>query len=323
MGTKVIKASFVMRPKDRDLANRLEEGIEAFEVSAGPLLGITQRVRRDVFLEQLVESVHRVEFVDVIQSKTISPRRMNPADEIFDPIRAAVLYRDCGEYDEAFWLVFLFVHFGKFRGEWNYIRDIYGALGGAQIWSWTGVSQNLEAFTAWMETHENEIRNGAGPRGFGNHRKYETLRADAQRSPGAVVQSYVNWVAPPRTHIELFETSRSIPDNDSHSRFHALYKSMDSVLSFGRTAKFDYLTMIGKLNLFDISPGSTYMSNSTGPISGAKLFIHNDVNYRVRVQELEEMLSDLDDILNVGKQVLEDALCNWQKSPNRFIRFRG
>jgi len=28
-------------------------------------------------------------------------------------------------------------------------------------------------------------------------------------------------------------------------------------------------------------------------------------------------------VLNVGMQVLEDSLCNWQKSPRQFVHFRG
>jgi ribosome-binding protein aMBF1 (putative translation factor) len=34
-------------------------------------------------------------------------------------------------------------------------------------------------------------------------------------------------------------------------------------------------------------------------------------------------LERLDKHLKVGMQSLEDALCNWQKSPGRFISFRG
>jgi hypothetical protein len=34
-------------------------------------------------------------------------------------------------------------------------------------------------------------------------------------------------------------------------------------------------------------------------------------------------LIELDADLKVGMQVLEDALCNWQKSPAHFERFRG
>ena len=34
-------------------------------------------------------------------------------------------------------------------------------------------------------------------------------------------------------------------------------------------------------------------------------------------------MNDLDLRLQVGMQVFEDALCNWQKSPVHFEHFRG
>jgi hypothetical protein len=46
---------------------------------------------------------------------------------------------------------------------------------------------------------------------------------------------------------------------------------MRAVASFGRTARFDYLTMVGKLGLAGIEPGSTYMQGATGPFTGACL----------------------------------------------------
>ena len=35
------------------------------------------------------------------------------------------------------------------------------------------------------------------------------------------------------------------------------------------------------------------------------------------------MLDALDADLHVTMKVMEDVLCNWQKSPNRFIHFKG
>jgi len=35
------------------------------------------------------------------------------------------------------------------------------------------------------------------------------------------------------------------------------------------------------------------------------------------------MLDDLDADLCVGMEVMEDALCNWQKSPLQFVYYRG
>ncbi len=97
---------------------------------------------------------------------------------------------------------------------------------------------------------------------------------------------------------------------------------MGAVISFGRTARFDYLCMLGKLGLAAIEPGSTYMDGATGPFDGAKLLFGNEAKGMTR-RELDALLIDLGAALNVGMQVIEDALCNWQKSPGKFKAFRG
>jgi hypothetical protein len=98
---------------------------------------------------------------------------------------------------------------------------------------------------------------------------------------------------------------------------------MDEVHRYGRLAKFDYLAMLGKLDLAPVEPGSTYMTGATGPVSGARLFFDDDAGARLNAGWLDNQLADLDNHLRVGMQALEDALCNWQKSPRTFKPFRG
>ncbi|HGJ5549098.1 TPA: hypothetical protein ACJXIE_004579, partial [Salmonella enterica subsp. enterica serovar Corvallis] len=97
----------------------------------------------------------------------------------------------------------------------------------------------------------------------------------------------------------------------------------NNVLRFGRTAKFDFLTMLEKLNIMDIEADSTYMAEATGPRRGANLLFGGSTSNIYSTTLLENWVSELDSYLNVGMQVMEDSLCNWQKSPERFIRFRG
>ena len=108
-------------------------------------------------------------------------------------------------------------------------------------------------------------------------------------------------------------------DGSPRTAFDNLYRSMGVVASFGRMGRFDYLTMIGKLELARIEPGSTYMQGATGPVDGARLLFGQMASPTV----LDAWLVELDRDLNVGMQVLEDALCNWQKSPTKFKPFRG
>jgi hypothetical protein len=45
--------------------------------------------------------------------------------------------------------------------------------------------------------------------------------------------------------------------------------------------------------------------------------------FRAGAKALGDRVDGLDPYLNVGKQVLEDSLCNWQKSPERYVYFKG
>lgn len=309
-----------MRPRDRDLARQLAIGLTSFDREKRPLPGITDPANRTTFLEQLLESIHRVRFVAVLRGRVLSDRRADPDDEMFDPLKAAILHQRKGDIEEAFWLTFLFVHFGKnARGGWRYAREVYGRLGESGRWDWATASASPSAFRAWLGAYRDDLKRRGVPGGFGNHRKYESLDANSPAGTGAIIESYVKWVNPPRTHAGLIEQARRSADGDPKKAFGDLYQSMDAVVRFGRTARFDYLTMLGKLGVAEIEPPSAYLQQATGPLRGAKLLFGSNESAAI----LDRWLVVLDSYLNVGMQVLEDALCNWQKSPAKFEPFRG
>ena len=309
-----------MRPRDRELAQRLDAELVAFHGATRPLPGVCGADRRKALIEQMLESIHRVRFVQTVRGRPISERRADPNDELFDPLKAAILHQRRGNLEEAFWLVFLFVHFGRnLRGGWRYAREVYGRLGDGTLWDWASTSRDPGAFRAWLNANQDELKRRGVPGGFGNHRKRESLDAYSANGTGAVVESYVTWVGPLRSHHEIFSEALRQSDGDPKRAFDNLYISMDAVTRFGRLARFDYLTMIGKLELAPIIPGSPYLAGSSGPLKGAQLLFSR----KEKAPTLDSYLVEFDEHLQVGMQVLEDALCNWQKSPERFVRFRG
>jgi hypothetical protein len=310
-----------VRPKDQAEGRRLTTALDTFARRSRALPGIRAARRRTAFLEQLVESIHRVKYIALIRQRDVSSRRADPRDDLFDPIKAAVLKSREGDHDEACWLTFLSVHFGRNRRSgWRLTRDVYGALGHGQLWNWRRTSANLAQFRRWLAANEDRLRQGGA---FGNHRKYQSLDANSANGTGAAIASYVAWVRPHGTHGQLFQAVAAAAGHHRRRTFDDLYRSMRSVVSFGRTARFDYLTMIGKLGLAPIEPGSTYMSGATGPLAGARLLLTGNARAPVAARQLDASLVDLEAALGVGMQVLEDSLCNWQKNPNRFVPFRG
>ena len=313
-----------MRAKDANLAGQLATELAVFDRQKLPLPGIRGAARRDALIEQLIESIHRIRYIDLIRTRDVSPLRADPTSDLFDPLKASVLHHRQGNIDEAFWLVFLSVHFGKNRRTgWRLAREVYGVLGTAPAWDWARVSQNPQAFRQWLAAHRATLQGADGvARHFGNHRKYQSLDAHSASGTGAAVESYVRWVAPPRTHPQLIADAQTAVGQDRRQVFDYLYRSMKVVASFGRMAKFDYLTMVGKLGLAPIEPGSAYMPGATGPLTGARLLFGKP---KAGAANLDGKLVQLDGDLKLqfGMQVLEDALCNWQNSPSKFKPFRG
>lgn len=314
-----------MRHQDYQLAQQLRQGLELYGQQACPLAGIQNAAYCDTLIEQFIESARRIRYVSRISQRDVSNNRADPANNMFDPERAAVLHNRQGHLDEAFWLIFLSVHFGKpKRTGWRLVRDVYGQLGSGAYWDWAQTSFNPTAFRQWLSTNLATLKGGDGViRRFGNHRKYQSLHPYAASGTGDAIESYVNWVNRFGTHDMLIQDAAAQTSGTPRAMFDYLYRSMDDVISFGRTAKFDYLTMIGKLGLASIEPGSTYMQGATGPFKGAKLlFSGNTTTYWNRT-DLDTKVIELESYLHVGMQVMEDALCNWQKSPGAFRSFQG
>lgn len=325
MGGKECWGGIAVRPGDVALARDIEGNLVRYERAEGALIGVRPAENRAAFVEQLVESLRREGYVAALQRKRLSPQRGNPGSDLFDPLMAAILARDGGNHDEACWLVFLSVHFGKhLRDGWRLSRDVYGRIGQPGLWTWRNVAADPEQFSGWISDNFATLSGGDGVRRrFGNHRKYETLRPESGRSTGNVVATYVRWVLSVGTHRELFDHHCALADGEPKGAFDRLYVSLNPVLSFGRTARFDYLTMIAKLRLADIQPGVAYLHGATGPLRGARLLVGGRTTAALDADLLEERLVALDGYLGVGMQALEDSLCNWQKSPGRFVGFRG
>jgi len=313
-----------MRPRERSRGQTLDQLLIKFSEEKYPLPGAKSAVNRGALVEQIIESIRRVEYIAAIEKRSISPLRGDPSSDLFDPIKAAILHKRQGNIDEACWLVFVSVHFGKnHRTGWRLARDVYGALGKGDRWTWEKVAEDPRRFRDWLGENQSVLRGSDGvARHFGNHRKRQSLDAFAPSGTGAAVESYVSWIHPPRTHAMLFAEAATL--GDARKAFEHLYESIDAVISFGRLAKFDYLTMIGKLQLAQIEPGSAYMEGSTGPLEGARvLFGGSRTAKGLDLHALDSRAIELGASLNIGMQVVEDALCNWQKSPGRFRAFRG
>lgn len=295
----------------------LETQLMEFHREQIPLTGIVPFENIQSFVAQLIDSLQRVEYVHKVRARPISPLRTNHRSELFDPIKAAILMAANGQREEAFWLVFLGTHCGRnLRTEWLLARELYGAHE-TSPWTWARVAADPKTYSEWIEDNRDLFQGN-----FGNHRKYESLK-QGKRGTGAVVRTYVEWVKEYGSHDKMIASALAEAKGDSRQAFALLYDSMDAVMSFGRTGRFDYLTMLAKVGLAEIEANSTYMKGATGPKKGARLLFDGQIDSKTSARVLEERVATLEKHLGIGMQVLEDAMCNWQKSPGRYLSFRG
>lgn len=107
-----------------------------------------------------------------------------------------------------------------------------------------------------------------------------------------------------------------MPVLDKTAYFQQLYALIrKNVYRFGRLSTFEYLCLLGKMDLADVEPDSCYIAEASGPKRGAKLLfgVLDDA-------KLDDHAIGLADYLNVGYQEMEAAICHWQKSPDRYIQ---
>jgi hypothetical protein len=309
-----------MRPSDVDRAQKIEQKLNDFSRSERSLPGIQDPQYLSVLLEQIIESIRRIEFVELILGASFDDSRANPQQLSFDPLRAAVFWSRRGNHDEACWLVFLATHFGKHpKDGWGLVRAVYGGFG-SKTWSWKSTTNDLEGFRKCLVQAGGKL-----PRitqRFGNHRKYESLFSEGEAGTFSVIKSYIEWIAPPQTHDQMVRSIHKRAGQDPKVVFREMYRGMSVVKRFGRLGKFDYLTMLSKLGLAPIEADCVYISEATGPRRGANLLFGGRADCHLSADDLEKAIAEMSKFTGLSMQVIEDALCNWQKSPDKFVPFR-
>lgn len=267
-----------------------------------PLIGLATESARERLVEELAESTM------LISAKRLGKFRGNtdPSRDDFHPLKAANECMKNGNRDEAIWLCFLTVHFGPERKET--IRCFYGKLGQGS-WGWNAVAQNPSNVRDWMIRNWTRLRHLK----FGNHRKYETNNPRKRQGTPAVIKSFIEWVGASGTLSPHLAFASLAADKESPgTAFDRVYKGF-KVLRFGRTARFDLLCLLGNLHFLPIAPDHCYLRGATGPKRGALALVTGSKSGRLTVA-VEEKIRELQAALSVPMEVLEDAICNWQKT---------
>jgi Alpha-glutamyl/putrescinyl thymine pyrophosphorylase clade 3 len=311
----------MINPVHRNRRLEIHESLARYEAACGALPGIDDQLCRETLVAQIISSLRRIEFIRSLVSKNIDQRRLDPASSLFDPLQGALILSRHGKSDEAIWLAFIGTHFGKhLKDGWKLSALVYGSFGQGPVWTAKLYGDNPQKFEKMLNANRARLIDPKQSGRFSNHRRYQSKKPEAI---ARVFQSFHAWQHQEGGFVAKVRAIHQQSGQQPTETFDALYRSMRDVYGFGRLGNFDFLTMIGKLHLAPIEPGSVYLQGATGPLAGAKLLFHGDRAFSVGVKALGNRVDGLDPYLNVGKQVLEDSLCNWQKSPHRYLYFKG
>lgn len=304
--------------------NRYDElagALRAYQRAHEELVGLRPEGAEDTLVRQMIASLRRTEYIRCLDRKVHSVRRCNPHDPMFDPLIAAHTLRNDGRLDEAVWLVFFATQFGKHAVDgWKLCANIFGSFGRGPRWTREEYAARPLAFEAMLDANAENLEVAAVAGRYSNHRQYVSRKPDSIARTFREAYSWLFRYGSFSDHVR--DVHRRVGQEPTGA-FDELYRSMKTVHSYGRLGAFDFLTMIGKLELAAIAPGSTYLVGATGPLRGARLLFYGATAYPVTANELQVRFDRLDGYLNIGKQPLEDSVCNWQKSPQEFIHFRG
>jgi Alpha-glutamyl/putrescinyl thymine pyrophosphorylase clade 3 len=284
--------------------DELQKRIAQFQASH-KLPGLETRESQARFAEKLFNSEKKL--------RALSMRKFagstDPSRKDFHPLKAIVEHFDAGDRDESIWLAFLVTHFG-WGARSARIRDsvslFYGKFGKGR-WDWETICQYPGAVRDWIRATPRKIKHLR----FGNHRKYETNNPDSRIGTPAVIRSFSEWVkqtggGSPYQALRTVAKGRTL-----EIAFDNAYQEI-SVIRFGRTAKFDFLCLLGNLGVLEISPPHCYLAEGTGPKTGALQMVTGNRNGRFSV-EVENTIRRLRKHLGAPVEAMEDALCNWQK----------
>jgi hypothetical protein len=208
-----------------------------------------------------------------------------------------------GDRDEAIWLHFAATLIGWDRPD--SVDAFLRVLGAGARVTWREVAGDNTAVLSRLESAADVLMREAP---FGNHRKYETHRGE--HGSARVLASFLTWAgSSPAGRIDAIIAGA----RDPHDAFDRLYRSFE-VYRFGRTARYDFFRLLANLD-HRIEPGRCYLMGASGPRRGAALlFLGRPWARDSEIPYLEERARELARACRLDLQVIEDAVCQWQKA---------
>ncbi len=211
-------------------------------------------------------------------------------------------------FQDKVWFIYLATYFGKSnRSGWELFKRAAFKKDLSLI-TFNQVNNNLEEYFEYLLSFDffKECT-------FSNHRKFTAKSLLGHKGLFISIEFLVN-------NIHQF-----CPTN--RMEFHRMFLLANKIPNFGRLAAFDFSSSLAKIGLID-EPKSMYAENSTGPLKALELMLKLTNNEASVLSQKEFAVSlmcwflENSNIFMVG-QVLEDAICNWQKDTTKYRLYKG
>lgn len=262
-----------------------------------------------VLSHQTIDSIRRISIYEAYAIKARRAEQLNlPFIDTSNPFTLS--QRSSLEVDSKVWYIYLATYFGKSnKSKWKLFNKAVFRKDRTLI-RLKEIQTNREKYYSYLK--DIDFFEGAN---FSNHRKYTKKALEGHNG---LINS-----------IDYFLDNL---DHYSHSKlveFDLIFRNAMRIPNFGRMAAFDFTSSLCKCNLNVKDPISMYHHSSTGPLRALKdiliLADCKDVSKSAQVEFGNNLLDWFIRHFNtqVVAQVLEDAICNWQKSPKKYQRYFG
>ncbi len=258
---------------------------------------------------QMIDSIRRISIYRAYYNQADKAESSElPYHHTSNPFK--LCQRESLTLDSKIWYIYIATYFGKSnKSGWNLFKKASFYEDGNLI-DLDSIINNREEYFDYLRSLDFFEKSN-----YSNHRKFTKKALDGDKG-------FLNSANYFLDNLSEFSSEEVI-------EFDTVYKKALLIPNFGRMAAFDFTSSLCKCNLNVAPPISMYHKASTGPLKALKeLLIQSGTDNPTKKAQIRfgdnllDWFVDNSDI-EIVAQVLEDTICNWQKSPHIYRRYFG
>lgn len=262
----------------------------------------------NILARQTNDSIRRIDVY-----KSYKKRALQAVNKKLDFLHTSIPFvlaqrSDLDEINKV-WVLYLATYFGKSnKSKWElFNRATFDNSGSILLFE--NIQKDLDKYFKYLSSF-----NFFDGRTYSNHRKFTAKRLTGEKGVFESMEYFVK-------NIDQYSVKNKMD-------FHSMYELAQKIPNFGRLAAFDFSSSLVKCGLDIEEPKSMYAEHSTGPLDALGLLLkltNNDSSYKSKIKlsfDLMKWFIENTRIFMTG-QVLEDAICNWQKNISTYVRYSG